>query len=54
MARYCPILEERVVYLTCLECEEKKCEQSNKKVIEEENGYGKNLRSKKWKKTRIV
>lgn len=27
MAKYCPILNQKVVYLTCLECEEKLCKQ---------------------------
>lgn len=29
MAKYCPILEEYVVYLTCQECEEKSCKQKD-------------------------
>jgi hypothetical protein len=28
MAKYCPVLNQKVVYLTCLECEEKLCKQA--------------------------
>lgn len=27
MAKYCPILNQKVVYLTCLECDDKPCRQ---------------------------
>ena len=27
MAKLCPITNKKVIYLTCLECEEKLCEQ---------------------------
>ena len=30
MAKYCPIVEKRVVYLTCQECEDKVCFKQNK------------------------
>ena len=30
MAKFCPILNHSVVYLTCLECEDKLCEQTDK------------------------
>lgn len=33
MSIYCPILKEKVVYLTCQECEEKEC----KKTVKKEN-----------------
>ncbi len=26
MSKFCPILNEKVVYLECLECEDKECE----------------------------
>ena len=26
MSRYCPVLKRKVVYLDCLECEDKQCE----------------------------
>lgn len=36
MSKYCPVLKRKVVYLDCLECEEKPCEndKNNKKVSE--------------------
>lgn len=27
MAKYCPIIKKKVLYLTCLECEDKPCKQ---------------------------
>lgn len=29
MAKYCPILQQEVLYLTCMECEDKICENIN-------------------------
>jgi hypothetical protein len=29
MAKYCPITKKKVLYLTCLECEDKICEESS-------------------------
>ena len=29
MAKYCPILKRKVVYLDCLECETKECEKQS-------------------------
>lgn len=26
MSKYCPILKRKVIYLDCLECEDKQCE----------------------------
>lgn len=31
MAKWCPITNSKVVYLECLECEERICEESNPK-----------------------
>lgn len=31
MSKYCPIINGKVVYLECLECEEKKCRDTNAK-----------------------
>lgn len=39
MSRYCPILERNVVYLDCLDCDEKLCEKEeniNKKTEKDE------------------
>ena len=36
MAKYCPILNRKVVYLDCLECDDKQCEQP--KTKQEEKG----------------
>ena len=30
MSKYCPILQRKVVYLTCMECDEKPCKQNKK------------------------
>ena len=30
MAKFCPIIQEKVVYLTCLECETKECKEKTK------------------------
>lgn len=37
MAKYCPIIKEKVIYTTCLECDDKKCrrEKSNGKEKKE-------------------
>lgn len=40
MAKYCPILEEYVVYLTCQECEDKKCYEKDTKNKEADNMGG--------------
>jgi len=32
MAKYCPILECRVVYLTCIECEEQLCRKNKQQI----------------------
>ena len=32
MSKYCPLLERNVVYLDCLECEDKICENCNNKI----------------------
>ena len=29
MSRFCPVIGRRVVYLECLECEEKECEKED-------------------------
>lgn len=34
MAKYCPILKRNVVYLDCLECEDKLCEKENNETKE--------------------
>lgn len=33
MSKYCPILKERVVYLQCMDCDEKKCQTISKNSI---------------------
>lgn len=30
MSKFCPTLKRKVIYLDCLECEEKLCEESQK------------------------
>lgn len=32
MSRFCPLLQEKVVYLTCMECEED-CEHAQKRQV---------------------
>lgn len=32
MAIYCPAINEKVLYLTCLECEDKICKQKTDKI----------------------
>ena len=32
MAKYCPVIGGRVVYLTCQECDDKVCEKENDSV----------------------
>ena len=55
MAKYCPIVEKRVVYLVCQECEDKVCfkqnsqqkhndAESNEQRKEETNGKSNSLR----------
>lgn len=29
MSKYCPVIKQKVLYLTCLECEDKVCEKEN-------------------------
>ena len=29
MSKYCPVINQKVLYLTCLECEDKVCEKEN-------------------------
>lgn len=29
MSKYCPVLKQKVLYLTCLECEDKVCKKEN-------------------------
>lgn len=38
MAKYCPILDRKVVYLDCLECDDKQCENSKQKQENKEEG----------------
>ena len=38
MAKFCPILNRKVVYLTCLECDDKQCKNTKTKQIKEEKG----------------
>ena len=37
MAKYCPILNRKVVYLECLECEEKLCKQSDLTLVSKDD-----------------
>ena len=39
MAKYCPIINDKVLYLECLECENKVCKRTNtvKKQISDED-----------------
>ena len=38
MAKFCPILNRKVVYLDCLECDDKQCEHPKIKTKQEEKG----------------
>lgn len=29
MSKYCPVIKQKVLYLTCLECEDRVCEKEN-------------------------
>jgi hypothetical protein len=35
MSKYCPILERNVVYLDCLDCDEKLCEKTMDSILNE-------------------
>ena len=37
MSRYCPVLEHRVVYLDCLECEDRLCEKEYERKTGEDD-----------------
>ena len=37
MAKYCPIINEKVTYQFCEDCEEKICKENNKEKNHEEN-----------------
>ena len=38
MSQFCPIYNRPVVYLTCLECEDKPCRNSSTEIDENANG----------------
>lgn len=38
MAKFCPVRNERVVYLDCLECEGKECQKEQIKEKEKKDG----------------
>ncbi len=37
MSKYCPVLERKVLYLECNECEEKLCRTTSKSHIDNNN-----------------
>ena len=37
MAKWCPIIKENVLYLECLECEDKPCREFERKTPEQEH-----------------
>lgn len=37
MSKYCPVLERKVLYLECNECEEKLCRNTSKSHIDNNN-----------------
>ena len=47
MAKYCPVIKSKVVYLTCQECEEKLCERQNKPKEAKDTTTDKQTNSKK-------
>lgn len=49
MAKFCPILNQRVVYLTCLECKDRACKQMVNTKNKERKGERKQLSPKKEK-----
>ena len=39
MAKYCPVIKQKVLYLTCLECEDKPCKQININNNQEQKSF---------------
>ena len=47
MSKYCPILKRKIIYLDCLECEDKQCEKKQENNQDYKQDYQNFTKNKK-------